>query len=207
MKIRYLGHSCFEITCNSGKKIITDPYRGVGYELPQGLCADIVTVSHGHFDHAYTQGVHARQIVDSSAGYADEGVTITGIDSYHDGKQGVLRGNNIIFKINADGVTLCHMGDIGEEYSSALMKKIGEVDILLLPVGGTYTVDAQGAKRYVDGIQPKAVIPMHYRPKDGSLDIADCASFLKLFDGECVLRCGNEVEITDFTHGILYMER
>ncbi len=207
MKIRYLGHSCFEITTNAGIKIITDPYTGVGYELPQGLRADIVTVSHGHYDHNYTQGVRADIIVDTLAGYAAEGITITGIDSYHDEKQGALRGQNIIFKICADGVALCHMGDIGEEYSSKFMEKIGEVDVLLLPVGGTYTVDAEGAAGYVEGLLPSTVIPMHYRTQDSSLDIDDCTPFFKIFEGDLIIRCGNEVEITEDTYGILYMER
>ncbi len=208
MKIRYLGHSCYEITANSGVKIITDPYTGVGYELPSGLTSDILTVSHGHFDHAYTQAVAAKRIFDKSGEYSVEDIRIRGVDCFHDPEQGALRGKNVIFVMEVDGITLCHMGDIGEECSSALVEKIGKVDVLLVPVGGTYTVDAVGAKRYVDEIAPKVVIPMHYRPADGSLDITDAKPFLSLFAKEnitCVYE--GEALLDEATKGIIYMER
>ena len=187
MKIRYLGHSCFQLISKDGTCIVTDPYTKVGYELPSRLWADVVTVSHGHFDHGYTQGLHSGCVISQSGEYAFKNLKITGINRWHDEKQGTLRGSNVIFKIEMDGITFCHLGDLGEPCSAKLLQQIGEVDVLLLPVGGTYTVDAVGAKAYVDGIAPKKVIPMHYRPTDGKLDIATAEPFLSLYSENDVL--------------------
>ncbi len=206
MKVRYLGHSCFEFTAKDGSVLLTDPYTGVGYELPKGLTADIVTVSHGHFDHAYTQGVRASVIVKKKDEVAFGGIKIEGIESNHDDKQGALRGKNTIYKIRIDGLTVCHMGDIGEPCSSVLVEKIGEVDVLMLPVGGTYTVDGAGAMEYVKKIRPRVLLPMHYKPQDGSLDIAGIQPFLTLCK-EYTRVADGEMEIDEHTDGIFYMER
>ena len=208
MQIRYLGHSCFEFISKSGKRIITDPYTKVGYELPQGLYADVVTTSHAHFDHAYVQGVECETLVNQAKSYLVDGMEIVGIESYHDPEKGALRGKNIIYKFIVDGITLCHMGDIGEECSAALVERIGKVDVLLIPVGGTYTVDALGAKKYIDEIAPKAVIPMHYKPQDGALDITGIQPFLQLMKGQPIAKALNGItEIDTSTSGIIYMER
>ncbi len=207
MKIRYLGHSCFEITTNTGIKIITDPYQGVGYEMPAGLCADIVTVSHRHFDHCFTEGVCCKRVLDTGAIYEEAGVKIYGIPSYHDEVQGAKRGNNILFKMEIDGFSLCHMGDIGEACTPSLVEKIGRVDILLIPVGGTYTVDSVGAMRYVQAIQPKILLPMHFRPKDGSLDIVGIEPFLRLCKDKDVTYVDGILEIEKDTEGIFCLNR
>lgn len=208
MQIRYLGHSCFEITSKAGKRIITDPYTKVGYELPQGLSADVVTTSHAHFDHNYTQAIHCKKVIGEAGNFFVDGIEIIGIESYHDPKQGALRGKNIIYKIIVDGVVFCHMGDIGEECSKTLVEKIGKVDVLLVPVGGTYTVDALGAKKYIEEIAPKTVIPMHYKPKDGALDITGIQPFFDMCQGEVITKALDGVaEIDGNTSGIIYMER
>ena len=98
MQVRYLGHACFEFTSNNGQKIITDPYTKVGYELPLGLFADVLTVSHAHFDHNFTQGVNAKAILNEAKAYHVDGIEVVGIDSYHDPKKGALSGKNIIYK-------------------------------------------------------------------------------------------------------------
>ncbi len=184
MKIVYLGHSCFLLKSNAGKTLITDPYTGVGYELPSGLFADVVTISHQHFDHNYLTAVQAGEVLDEAGRYETNGFLVVGEECYHDGAQGKLRGKNILFKITVDGLTVCHLGDVGEEISEELLKKIGRVDILLLPVGGKYTIDADMAKAYVNAVQPKVVIPMHYLPKDGSLDIRTEEAFLDGYEVE-----------------------
>ena len=208
MKIRYLGHACFEITSNKGLKVITDPYTKVGYELPEGLSSDILTVSHGHFDHNFTSAVAFRFLLDEAKTYSFEGLEFKGISSFHDPKQGALRGSNIIYKMQIDGLTLCHMGDIGEECSENLASEIGEVDVLLIPVGGTYTVDALGAKKYIDRLQPKIVIPMHYKPEAGILDIAPIHTFLNLYSSNDIEVIQDGVlEINEQTRGIFYLER
>lgn len=187
MKIQYLGHSCFKLTESTGTTIITDPYKGIGYELPKGLKADAVTVSHSHFDHNHVKAIggHPR-VLDKEGFYELPGVEITGIKSYHDNQGGRQRGENIIYKFRMDGLEVCHLGDLGEECSSELLEMILPVNILLIPVGGTYTVDAELAKEYVDRIMPEIVIPMHYKTRSLNLDLdldkAD--AFLDLFDDE-----------------------
>ncbi len=212
MKIEYFGHSCFRLTSKSGVRVLTDPYTRVGYELPQGLQADIITVSHGHFDHNYTQGVGGQPtIVDKAGHYTVQGVEINGEESFHDDKKGALRGKNILFKITVDGITFCHFGDLGEEYGAELAKKLGG-EVWLIPIGGTYTIDAERAKDYIEKLSPKLVIPMHYRPADGSLDIALADGFLKQIPWE-ITECRNgeySLQNTDLTKEetqILYMER
>ncbi len=207
MKIRYLGHSCFELTTKNGIKIVTDPYQGVGYAMPQDLCADIVTVSHGHFDHNYTAGVRHKVALTSAARYEERGVAIYGVPSYHDEVKGEKRGGNILFKMEADGLTLCHMGDVGEPCTNELVKKIGGVDILLIPVGGTYTVDAAGATEYIRRIQPKAIIPMHYLPEDGSLHIAPIEVFLRLWGGKITTVADGVIDLDEGAQGVYYMQR
>ncbi len=207
MKIKYLGHASFCLSAN-GLSVITDPYQGVGYEMPKNLRADIVTISHAHFDHNYLTGVTANTVYTDLGVHQYDDIKIEGIASYHDERKGALRGNNCIYKIEMGGLTLCHMGDIGEEVSSELIDKIGKVDVLFIPVGGTYTVDAVGAMKYVEAIQPKTVIPMHYKPMDGSLDIAGIQSFLELCKKEDILYVPEgSVEINKNTRGVIYMER
>ena len=185
MKIQYLGHSCFKLTESTGTTIITDPYKGIGYELPKGLKADAVTVSHSHFNHNHVKAIggHPR-VLDKEGFYELPGVEITGIKSYHDNQGGRQRGENIIYKFRMDGLEVCQLGDLGEECSSELLEMILPVNILLIPVGGTYTVDAELAKEYVDRIMPEIVIPMHYKTRSLNLDLDKADAFLDLFDDE-----------------------
>lgn len=209
MQIEYFGHSCFRITSENGISVVTDPYTGVGYELPKNLSADIVTVSHGHFDHNYAEGVHGYQTLLNQTGkYLVNGIEFEGILTYHDEQEGKLRGKNIIFKMTIDGKTVCHLGDLGEACSTETVEKIGKADILLLPIGGTYTIDAKQAFEYVAKIKPKIVIPMHYKPLDGQLDITDAKSFLSLFESVATTeRRGVYTPIFTEETVIVYMER
>ena len=210
MKIEYFGHSCFRITFKNGTKIVTDPYTGVGYELPSNLQADIVTVSHGHFDHNYLDGVQGVEKIISEIGTKEEkGILFEGIMTDHDPKNGTLRGKNTVFKITADGIKICHLGDLGEPYSPKLIEKIGKIDILLIPVGGNYTIDAKQALAYIRAINPAIAIPMHYRPQDGTIDIAEAETFLKLCDGYVTTKEKGVYEPTDFRSKtkIVFMER
>ena len=215
MKIRYLGHACFQIIGEDGTCILTDPYKGVGYELPANISADIVTISHTHFDHNNVEAIQGvKAICNEVKEYEINGVRIQGIDSFHDQKQGSLRGNNTIYKMQIDGISFCHLGDIGELLSDSIVKNIGYCDVLLIPVGGTYTIDASEAKKYVHAIAPKIVIPMHYRPQDGSLDIADGTKFLSGFedverrtDGKYVFSLDFFKNTSENETKIVYMER
>ncbi len=187
MKIRYLGHSSFLLTESTGTAIVCDPYDGsVGFEMPE-VTADAVTVSHHHFDHDNAGAVSGNPVVlDREQGYELPGVDIKAVKSFHDDAGGSLRGENIIFKFRMDGLDVCHLGDIGEECSAELIEAILPVNVLMIPVGGNYTIDAAMAKEYVDRIMPDVVIPMHYRTKDCKIDIEKVDGFLSLFDGENV---------------------
>ena len=198
MKLRYFGHSCFQLVSDNGVRIVTDPYTRVGYELRNDLSADVVTVSHGHFDHAFVQGVGDDPFVLDGRGnvFRFEDVEITSFETFHDEKQGALRGKNQIFQFTVDGVKLCHFGDLGEPCRANILEKIGKVDVLMLPVGGTYTIDARQAKEYVDKLGAKLVVPMHFKPDDGALDITPVDEFLALCDEDEIEKIDGETEIT-----------
>ncbi len=196
MKITWLGHSSFMLEESTGTVVVTDPYHSyVGFEMPR-VSADIVTVSHGHNDHCYLQGVDGDPTVINRAGaYEIGGVHILAQRTYHDDKKGAVRGNNLIFKYRMDGVDVCHMGDIGEECNTMIVESLMPVNVLMIPIGGNYTIDAEQAKEYVDRLMPDIVIPMHYKTKDCEFDIDKINKFINLFDDENVVYVdGSSVE-------------
>ena len=214
MKIQYLGHSCFKLTESTGTTIIADPYKGIGYELPTPLTADAVTVSHQHYDHNNVGAVSGKPVVIDKDGFFElPGVEITGIKSYHDDQEGAKRGENVIYKFRMDGLEICHLGDLGEECSAELLELLLPVNILIIPVGGNYTIDAELAKEYVDRIMPEIVIPMHYKTRNLTIDIDKAQGFLDLFDDEDVDVCGKDVleffrdDLTEERTKVILMER
>lgn len=207
MKLEYLGHSCFTFEAN-GARFLTDPYTGVGYEMPPAS-AEYVTCSHGHFDHAYLEGVRGvREVISAPGTFERAGVTITGISSYHDDVRGAKRGKNTIFLFDCGGVRLCHMGDIGEPPSARILAAVGSPDVLMIPVGGTYTVDAAGALAYIRAIRPRVAVAMHFAAPGCTLDIAG-ADALAAAGGRC-LRVGSEIDLSradEYAGKILIPER
>lgn len=196
MKIEYLGHSCFKLTESTGTSVVCDPYGAeVGYKMP-AVKADLVTVSHNHFDHNAVKNVGGKpKVLDGDCNLDFNGVKITAIKSFHDGVRGKKRGENTIFKFRMDGIDICHLGDLGEACSPELIELILPVNVLLIPVGGNYTIDAEMAKEYVERIMPEVVIPMHYRTKDCKIDIDKADDFLEMFDEEEIYDEGNsEIE-------------
>lgn len=187
MKIEYLGHSCFKLTESTGTSVVCDPYSSeVGFDMPE-VSADAVTVSHRHYDHDAVDKVSGSPvIIDNESGYELTGVNIDAVKSFHDGSRGKMRGENFIFKFRMDGIDVCHLGDLGEACSPDLIETVLPVDVLLIPVGGKYTIDAEMAKEYVDRLMPDIVVPMHYRTKESKLDIDKVDEFLKLFDDEYI---------------------
>ncbi|MFH1550279.1 MAG: MBL fold metallo-hydrolase [Planctomycetota bacterium] len=183
MKIRWLGHASFEITTKAGTVLVTDPYDpSLGIKLPK-VSADVVTVSHEHFDHAAVNEVGGKPaVINSLAGGEVKDVRISGVGTFHDESGGSRRGKNIAFIIevneNGDTIRLCHAGDLGHTLDEATAGKLKDIDILMLPVGGTFTLDAAGATRVVEQIKPGIVIPMHYKIKGLDLDIAGADGFL-----------------------------
>lgn len=187
MKIEYLGHSCFKLTNSAGISVVCDPYSDeIGYKMPK-VEADAVTVSHRHFDHDCVRNVSNNPAVFDKEGVFDiHGVKIDSIKSFHDDAQGKKRGENLIFRFKMDDITVCHLGDLGENCSSRLIEKISAVNVLLIPVGGNYTIDAKTAREYVEKIKPQIVIPMHYSTADSKIDIDKIDRFLKFFNSDCI---------------------
>jgi len=181
MKIKYLGHAAFVITSNSGVKIIADPYA-TSPDLTYGEInesADIVTVSHGHHDHNNVAAVKGNPEVVNRAGKSVvKGIEVRGIASYHDDTGGRRAGNNLIFCFELDGVTACHLGDLGHRLDDKQVKEIGRVDILLVPVGGNYTIDAKVATEVCNQLKPRVIIPMHYKTAKGLPGISGVDGFL-----------------------------
>ncbi|HEY8389617.1 MAG TPA: MBL fold metallo-hydrolase [Clostridia bacterium] len=189
MKLQWLGHASFLLKESTGTAIVTDPYdkKLTGFEMPE-VHADIVTSSHSHADHNYFKAIKGSPIILNKPGVTDVlGVQITSIPSFHDDKQGKKRGENLIFKFRIDGIDVCHLGDIGQEVSAELTDQLMPVNILLIPVGGNYTIDAHQAYEYVNVLMPDVVIPMHYKTPDCQIDIEKLDSFIRLFDDDAVI--------------------
>ena len=188
MKIQWLGHSAFRLTESTGASVITDPFdpSAVGYGMAYLPC-DAITSSHGHSDHNNFRGVKGNPVIINQSGTFDvNGIKIHSVLSNHDPEEGALRGKNLMYQFRLDGVTVCHMGDVGEECTPELIEQLIPVNILLIPVGGNYTINAEQAKEYVDRIMPDVVIPMHYKTKHTDYDIDKVESFLRLFDDDAV---------------------
>ena len=196
MKIRWLGHSSFLIESAKGIRIITDPFdETLGYKLPR-VKADIVTVSHEHFDHNYVRGVKGKPVVfKGPVKRESHKMEFKGILTYHDSVYGSKRGSNTIFIINADGLKMCHLGDLGHVLSQEVLMEIGPVDILFIPVGGFYTIGSIQASQVFNDINPKITIPMHYRTDVIRLSIDSVEEFLSGKDNVKFLDT-NELEIS-----------
>ena len=184
MNIRWLGHSCFLFTAQNGLRVLTDPYDdSVGYPVPRKE-TDIVTVSHHHHDHDSVQVLPGKpQIVDTEGRHNISGLEIQGFPTFHDEVQGAKRGNNILFAFTMDGVRVIHLGDLGHLLSADLLAQIGQVDVVCVPIGGFYTIDAQQAYQVVEQLKPKVVLPMHYKLDDrNSYPIEGIDRFLGYFE-------------------------
>ena len=179
MEITWLGHSCFRIK-GAHATLITDPYSaGLGYSLGKPT-ARIVTVSHNHPGHCYSDGVGGQPKVVSQPGeYEINDVLIIGIATFHDGEGGRKRGKNIVYLMEIDEVAVCHLGDLGHVLTNEQIEDIGNVDVLLLPVGGVSTINAPMAAEVVRQLEPKAIIPMHYKTPALKRELEPVDRFLK----------------------------
>lgn len=182
LRFEWFGQACVKIDDNVS--IVTDPHDGdsVGLKEPDAK-GDIISISHQHFDHASGKDLVSKggsMVVDRAGKREVKGVKIEGIESYHDKSKGSKRGENIIFKYNLDGFHLCHLGDLGHKLSEEKVEKIKSVDVLMIPVGGNYTINAQEAIEVIEDLEPKVVIPIHYKVKNLKVDISSEEEFLKL---------------------------
>lgn len=182
MNIKWLGHASFIITSDSGVKIMIDPYAtggGLSYGNIQET-ADIVTVSHSHSDHNNVAAVSGKPRLVNQPGTTEiKGIKLQGIPTHHDEVAGKARGNNIIFSFEVDGIRVCHLGDLGHPLTEKQAVELGKVDILLIPVGGFYTIDAKVASQVASQLAPKVIIPMHFKTSKTALPIAGVDDFLR----------------------------
>jgi L-ascorbate metabolism protein UlaG (beta-lactamase superfamily) len=185
MKIKWYGHAAFLITSDQGTKFIIDPYESgaFGGQLSYGKIkdqADFVLITHDHADHNHTKDLPgAPQVVKGSGSKTVKGVSIKGIATYHDPSRGSERGSNTVFTFKVDEMQVCHLGDLGHMLSDKELAEIGAVDILLIPVGGYFTIDPKEATRVAEQIKPKVAIPMHYKTEKCGFPIAPVEDFLK----------------------------
>jgi len=179
MDINWLGHSCFKIRGRQAS-IVTDPYPpDLGYSLGKPS-ADIVTISHQHTSHNYKQGVGGDyRLITGPGEYEIRGVLIIGIATFHDAEGGQKRGKNTIYLMDVDGVAICHLGDLGHVLTAEQVEEIDDVDVLLLPVGGVSTIDASMAAEVIRQLEPKVVVPMHYKTPVLNRELGPVEKFLK----------------------------
>lgn len=201
MTICYLGHAAFLIITEEGIRIVTDPYEPGGYGGAIGYGplkepADLVVVSHDHADHNYVKMVPGDPLVVTEPGeHEHKGVRSRGIATHHDDRRGAERGRNVVRVIEADGLSVCHLGDLGHALGPKETAALGRVDMLMVPVGGTFTIDAAGATAEVERLRPAIAIPMHYKTPKCGFDLASVEAFLA---GKPRVRRpgGSELEVT-----------
>lgn len=164
MNVKWLGHAHFLISSDKAK-IALDPFdNSVGYPMP-AITADILLMSHGHFDHSNASAVKGNPIQITGYGKKSaKGIDFMGVKTYHDDQQGKSgRGENTVFVWEMDGIKFAHCGDLGHLLSEQQVKEIGPVDVVMIPVGGFYTIDSKVAAQNIEKLKPRVVIPMHYK--------------------------------------------
>jgi len=187
MNINWYGQSCFQISSNQGKinhlSTLIDPFEeSIGLQLPRKLEADVVLITHNHLDHNNVKAVSGQPFIASGPGEYDvKGIFIQGIPAFHDNVQGKERGRTTIYTIEAEEIKLCHLGDLGQkELTAEQLDKIGDVDILMIPIGGFFTINAQEAVKIMAQIEPKIIIPMHYKIPNLNIKLDGLDKFLKI---------------------------
>jgi len=179
VEITWLGHACFRIKGRQST-VVTDPFSPkLGYSLGK-LKADIVTVSHQHEGHSYVQGIDGNpRPVLGPGEYEIGGVLILGVSTFHDEVLGEKRGKNTVYVMEVDEIAVCHLGDLGHVLTTEQVEELGDVDMLLLPVGGVSTINAPTAAEVVRQLEPKVVVPMHYKTAALKWELEPADRFLK----------------------------
>ncbi len=195
MKVWWFGHSCFAFE-EEGIFLITDPFdKSVGYPIPN-VKPTHVTESHQHFDHNAHNLLRGNfKVIKDPGIYEDDGLSIEGIPSYHDDVKGEKRGPNIIFKITfPSSLMVVHFGDLGHMIDDQTILKLREADVVMIPVGGVFTIDAKVAKKIVDAIDPHLVFPMHYMTKYLKFDVEKIENFTSQFEDLSKVRTPLEID-------------
>ncbi len=191
--IRWFGQACFMLESSKGTKVLIDPFGDIGYTFPT-IVPDIVTISHEHFDHNNTDPIQGspeilRGLTKDAKDWNNvnkkiSDVSIFNVPVYHDKTQGNQRGKNSVFIYDVDGLRFVHLGDLGHLLLDDQIKKIGKVDVLMIPVGGVYTVDGQEASKVVEQLNPKVVLPMHYKTPVLTFELNTIDAFLSASGGK-----------------------
>lgn len=190
MDIYWYGQACFKLKGKSAAAVI-DPFSpdAIGLKFPKDLEANVVLQSHDHADHNYVDHVGGNPIVFNGPGeYEIKGIAVTGIASFHDNSEGLERGKNTIFNVTIEGLNIVHLGDLGQtKLTEEQVSTIGQTDILLIPVGGQFTIDSKQAAGIVAQLEPKMVIPMHYFVEGLKFQLDPVDNFLKEMGAEAVV--------------------
>jgi len=195
IKVRWHGHACFEI--GDGAIIVTDPHDGksIGIKQPHTK-ADIVLISHDHFDHNCGRVVEGRdtKVFDREIDTKLNGVRIKGVKAYHDDSLGSKRGDIVLFKFTLNGINFCHLGDLGHLLEEDIIQQLGNIDVLFVPVGNVFTIGPKEAWNVINALKPNVAIPMHYRVGGLSLSIKPVDPFLEEANEDSIVRVGNEID-------------
>jgi len=210
MDIFWYGHSFFKIVIED-KVIFVDPYdESAGYSIPRGLFGNVVLESHQHYDHNNEKIISGDyQLIKKSGRYDLDTVRITGLDTYHDNEKGKNRGNNIVFVIESKNYMIVHLGDLGCSPEESFYDRIYKPDILMIPVGGIYTIDKEIAFSIVEKVDPKLVIPMHYKTEKLKFDLESVEGFVKMFNNvfyEEALNINNPEELKRYNNDLMVLE-
>lgn len=201
MKITYFGHSCFKLETQN-LSLLFDPFCDIGYSLSP-TSADVTLCSHEHFDHNAVHLVNTKRVINDVIDANINGVKIDTLVAFHDEVKGKKRGINRIYKLRVDGFTIVHLGDLGE-VSENVINFVKNADLLFIPVGGTYTIDAKQATSLIEKCSPKSAIPMHYKSQNSRLDISELSCFTNLYTQ---LNClHSQIDFADLKDGINVME-
>ncbi len=179
MEITWLGHACFRLKGRDSAVMMDPCPRATGYNIGRQQ-ANIITVSHAHPDHSFTEAITGpSRTIDGPGEYEIGGVLVTGVRTYHDDKRGAVRGKNTIFVVEVDEVRICHLGDLGHVPTQEQIEALSDIDVLLTPVGGHTTIDAATASEIVSLLEPKLVVPMHYRTDISAAELDPLETFIK----------------------------
>ena len=195
MKIQYFGHSCFALRYEGGPVLITDPFDASVTYAPCTEACDAALVSHDHFDHNHTATLSgAFETIRTAGEHCVKGAKITAIPSFHDPEGGALRGNNLLMRVECEGLSIAHLGDLGHMPNDAQLAALKDLDILMLPIGGTYTIDTPQAEALIAQLKPRRVIAMHFKTEAyPTINIATCDAFARDMNAAILPR---EIEVT-----------
>ena len=195
MKLQYYGHACFTLRLADGTTLAIDPFDpSIPYPVCDAAC-DAALLTHGHFDHNYTKALKGEfQTIDAPGAYSVGGAKITAIPCFHDKEGGAKRGKNLIYRIDAEGLSVAHLGDLGHLPNDEQLAALKGLDVLLIPIGGFYTIDTPEAEEIVSLAKPRCAVAMHYKiHADDPNPISDCAAFAADMSAA---RMPHEIEIT-----------